>query len=134
MTRVHAVAVALLAFLALSPPMTAGAVTLPEKLDAITAEAFAKDGPGGSVIVVKEGKVLLRKGHGMADLELGVPVKPEMVFRIASMTKQFTAVAILQLVQEGKVKLDDPLSKYVPDFPGPGRSRSSSCSRTLRES
>jgi len=93
-------------------------LTLPEKLDAIAAEAFAKAAPGGSVIVVQDGKTLLRKGYGMADLELGVPVKPEMVFRIGSMGKQFTAVAILQLVKEGKVKFDDPLSKYVPDFPG----------------
>ena len=118
MTRVHAAAAALLVFTTLSPPIMARGATLPEKLDAIAAEAFAKDGPGGSVIVVQDGKTLLRRGYGMADLELGVPVKPEMVFRIGSMGKQFTAVAILQLVKEGKVKFDDPLSKYVPDFPG----------------
>ncbi len=118
MTRICATAAALLVLIALSPPIMARAVTLPEKLDAIATEAFAKDGPGGSVIVVQDGKTLLRKGYGMADLELGVPVKPEMVFRIGSMGKQFTAVAILQLVKEGKVKFDDPLSKYVPDFPG----------------
>lgn len=116
--RVHAAAAALLVLITLSPPVLAREATLPEKLDAIAAEAFAKDGPGGSVIVVQDGKTLLRKGYGMADLELGVPVKPEMVFRIGSMGKQFTAVAILQLVKEGKVKFDDPLSKYVPDFPG----------------
>jgi CubicO group peptidase (beta-lactamase class C family) len=118
MTRVRAAAAALLVFITLSPPILARAVSLPEKLDAIAAEAFAKDGPGGSVIVVQDGKTLLRKGYGMADLELGVPAKPEMVFRIGSMTKQFTAVAILQLVKEGKVKFDDPLSKYVPGYPG----------------
>ncbi len=112
-------AAALLVLITLSP-IQASAVSLPEKLDAIAAEAFAKDGPGGTVIVVKDGKTLLRKGYGMADLELGVPVEPPMVFRIGSMGKQFTAVAILQLVKEGKVKLDDPLSKYVPDFPGAG--------------
>jgi len=117
MMRVHAIA-PLLVLIALSPPAMARAAALPEKLDAIAAEAFAKDGPGGSVIVVKDGKTLLRKAYGMADLELGVPAKPEMVFHIASMTKQFTAVAILQLVGQGKVKLDDPLSKYVPGFPG----------------
>jgi len=117
MMRVHAIA-ALLVLIALSPPAMARAAALPEKLDAIAAEAFAKDGPGGSVIVVKDGKTLLRKAYGMADLELGVPAKPEMVFHIASMTKQFTAVAILQLVGQGKVKLDDPLSKYVPGFRG----------------
>jgi CubicO group peptidase (beta-lactamase class C family) len=118
MTRFHAAAAALLVFITLSPPIMARELPLPEKLDAIAAEAFAKDRPGGAVIVVKEGKTLLRRGYGMADLELGVPAKPEMVFRIASMTKQFTAVAILQLVKEGKVKFDDPLSKYVPGYPG----------------
>jgi CubicO group peptidase (beta-lactamase class C family) len=118
MTRGYAAAAALLVLIALSPPAMARAVPLPERLDAIAAEAFAKDGPGGSVIVVQDGKTLLRKGYGMADLELGVPAKPEMVFRIGSMTKQFTAVAILQLVKEGKVKFDDPLSKYVPDYQG----------------
>ncbi len=116
--RVRAAAATLLAFITLSSGTTAGAATLPEKLDAIAAGAFATDGPGGSIIVVQDGKTLLRKGYGMADLELGVSVKPEMVFRIGSMGKQFTAVAILQLVKEGRVKFDDPLSKYVPDFPG----------------
>ena len=110
--------VALILFITLSYAITAGATTLPEKLDAIAAQAFAKDGPGGSVLVVRDGTALLRKGYGMADLELGVPVRPEMVFRIGSMTKQFTAVAILQLVKEGKVAFDHPLSKYVPGYPG----------------
>jgi CubicO group peptidase (beta-lactamase class C family) len=118
MTRVRASVAALLVLVTLSPPALANAATLPERLDAIAAEAFAKDGPGASVIVVQDGDTLLRKGYGMADLELGVSVRPEMVFRLGSMGKQFTAVAILQLVQEGKVKLDDPLSKYVRDFPG----------------
>jgi D-alanyl-D-alanine carboxypeptidase len=115
---VRPAAATLLALITLSSALLAGAETLPERLDAIAAGAFAKDGSGGAVIVVQDGKTLLRKGYGMADLELGVSVKPEMVFRIGSMGKQFTAVAILQLVKDGKVKLDEPLSKYVPDFPG----------------
>jgi len=118
MRRVHAAAAALILFITLLSPITARAKTLPEKLDAIATGAFPKDGPGGSVIVVQNGRTLLRKGYGMADLELGVPAKPEMIFRIGSMTKQFTAVAVLQLVKEGKVSFDDPLSKYVPDYPG----------------
>ncbi|MFN0059751.1 MAG: serine hydrolase [Planctomycetota bacterium] len=117
MTRVRAAAVALLIFITLSPVILAREVTLTERLAAIAAGAFAKDGPGGAVIVVQDGKTLLRSGYGMADLELGVPVKPEMIFRIGSITKQFTAVAILQLIKDGKAKLDDPLSKHVPDFP-----------------
>lgn len=115
---VRVAAATLLTHVTLSSAIMAGAATLPEKLDAIAAEAFAKDGPGGSVIVVQDGKTLLRKGYGVADLELGVPARPEMIFRIGSMGKQFTAVAILQLIKEGKVKFDDPLSKYVPGYPG----------------
>ncbi|HYH44861.1 MAG TPA: serine hydrolase [Thermoanaerobaculia bacterium] len=92
--------------------------TLAERLDAVVASQVPADGPGVAVIVVQDGKTLLRKGYGMADLERGVAVEPDMVFRIGSMTKQFTAVALLQLVRDGKVRLDDPLAKYVPDFPG----------------
>lgn len=118
MTRIDAAAAALLACLTLPTPILAREATLPQKLDAIAAVAFPNDGPGGTVIVAQEGRILLRKGYGLADLELMVPAKPEMVFRIGSMTKQFTAVAILQLVREGKVKLDDPLSRFVPGYPG----------------
>ena len=66
-------------------------------LDAVAAAAFAGEGPGAAVLVVRDGKALLRKGYGLADLELGVAVTPEMVFRIGSITKQFTAVAVLML-------------------------------------
>lgn len=118
MKRIRAAFAAFLILGALTPALRAKETPLPERLDAIAAEAFAKDGPGGAVIVVQDGKTLLRRGYGMADLELGVAVKPEMVFRIGSMTKQFTAVAVLQLVKEGKVGFDDPLSKYVPGYPG----------------
>lgn len=118
MARFHAAAVALLVAATLPSPAAAGPASLPQKLDAIAAEAFPKDGPGGTVIVVMDGKALLRKGYGMADLELRVAAKPEMVYRIGSMTKQFTSVAILRLVEEGKVALEDRLSKYVPGFPG----------------
>lgn len=103
-------------------PASAGAVpataSLAARLDALVAAEVPADGPGAAVIVVQDGQVLLRKGYGKADLERDVPVSPEMVFRIGSITKQFTAVAVLQLVRDGKVRLDDPLSRFVPDFPG----------------
>lgn len=99
-------------------PSFAKTPPLDQRLDAIVARQVPSDGPGAAVIVVQDGKNLLRKGYGMADLELNVPLEPDMIFRIGSITKQFTAVAVLQLVREGKVSLGDPLSKYVPDFPG----------------
>lgn len=88
--------------------------------DALTA-AFPADGPGAAVIVVRDGAVILRKGYGLANLELGVPIQPEMVFRLASVTKQFTAMAILMLSEEGKLALTDDITKYLPGYPTHGQ-------------
>lgn len=88
-----------------------------KSLDAIASRYYKSDQPGAAVLVMKDGKTLLRKGYGMADLELGVPIAPDMVFRIGSVTKQFTAVAILQLVQQGKIALNDEIQKFLPDYP-----------------
>jgi D-alanyl-D-alanine carboxypeptidase len=87
------------------------------KIDELLRSAFPADAPGAAVLVVQDGKTVLRKGYGMANLELGVPVDSDNVFRICSITKQFTAVAILQLVEAGKVRLDDDIHLYVPDYP-----------------
>jgi CubicO group peptidase (beta-lactamase class C family) len=72
------------------------------------------------VIVVKDAKIIFRKGQGMANLEFGVPIEPDMVFRLGSITKQFTAVAILMLAEQGKLALDDSISKFLPDYPTHG--------------
>jgi CubicO group peptidase (beta-lactamase class C family) len=72
------------------------------------------------VIVVKDGRTLFRRAYGMADLELGVPLQPDMVFRLGSITKQFTAVAILMLAEEGKLSLQDPIEKHLPGYPTQG--------------
>lgn len=72
---------------------------------------------GAEVGVMRDGKMVLAKGYGMANLELGIPVKPDTVFRIGSITKQFTAAALLILAEEKKLGVDDKLSKYFPDFP-----------------
>lgn len=96
---------------------TAGAATVPETIDSYLSARFAADAPGAAVIVVKDGKVILRKGYGLADLELKTPLKPEMVFRLASVTKQFTAVAILMLAEQGKLALADDVRRFIPDYP-----------------
>ncbi len=90
------------------------------KFDKILSELFPADGPGGTAIVVKGDKVLYRKAFGMANLELGVPMKPEHIFRIGSITKQFTAAAILKLEEEGKLSVKDDITKYLPDYPTQG--------------
>lgn len=71
----------------------------------------------GSILVAKEGEILLRKGYGKADFKKRIPNTPATVFRLASVTKQFTAMAILILKEKGKLSVNDPLSKYIPDYP-----------------
>jgi len=73
--------------------------------------------PGASVLVAQNGDIVYQKGFGYADIEKKIPVTPDTKFKIGSVSKQFTAVAILKLQEEGRIKTDDKLSKYIPDFP-----------------
>lgn len=84
-----------------------------------TAQAAitAGESPGLQVAVYKDGAPVLVKSYGSANLELGAPVTNDSVFRIGSITKQFTAVALLKLAEEGKLSLDDKLFKYYPSYP-----------------
>jgi CubicO group peptidase (beta-lactamase class C family) len=85
-------------------------------------EANLKDGraAGMSVGVVRANDTLVLKGYGKADLELDVPTPPNAVYEIGSVTKQFTAAAMLLLAEEGKLSLDDDLTKYLPEYPTNG--------------
>ncbi len=91
------------------------------EMDELMSKAYPAGEPGAAVIVVKNGKTLLRKGYGLADVELGVKVEPDMVFRLGSITKQFTATAILLLAEQGKLSLSDDMTKFFPDYPAKGR-------------
>lgn len=93
------------------------APTLQRQLDALLARRVAADGPGVVLLVARGEQLLYRGARGMANIELGVPLAPEHALRIASVTKQFAAAALLQLVDSGRARLDDPLSKYLPDYP-----------------
>ena len=78
---------------------------------------YQADGPGGAVLVMRGDEVLFRKGYGLASVELEVPIQPGMVFRIGSVTKQFTAAVVLLLAEEGLLDLDAPLRRYLPELP-----------------
>jgi CubicO group peptidase (beta-lactamase class C family) len=81
----------------------------------------ALDGtPGAAVVVVQDGKIVHRKGYGLADLETKAPVRPDTPFYLASVSKQFTAMAIMLLAEQGKLSYDDPLRNFFPDFPAFG--------------
>jgi CubicO group peptidase (beta-lactamase class C family) len=85
--------------------------------DYVRAEMRRQHIPGLSLLVVKDGKIVQAEGFGLANVELQVPVKPETVFQSGSVGKQFTATAVMMLVEEGKIALDDPLTKYFADAP-----------------
>lgn len=70
----------------------------------------------GAVLVAENGKVIFKKGYGMANMEWNIPIETDTKFRLGSITKQFTSMLILQLVQEGKIKLEGKLTDYLPDY------------------
>jgi CubicO group peptidase (beta-lactamase class C family) len=75
------------------------------------------DGPGAAVAVRRGGEIVHSAGYGLANVEWGIPIDTETVFRIGSITKQFTAAAVLKLAADGKLSLDDPLERHLPDYP-----------------
>jgi CubicO group peptidase (beta-lactamase class C family) len=95
--------------------------SLAERIDAAIASEYRSDGPGATIIVVKDGKTVFRKAYGMADIANKRPLSPDMALRIGSITKQFTATAILMLADEGKLSVDDDITRFLPDYPTHGR-------------
>lgn len=95
--------------------------SLEQKVDAYLSTAYPADAPGVSFLIAKDGKAIYRKAFGLANLELNVPMKPENVFEIGSITKQFTAVAILMLEEQGKLSVEDEITKFIPDYPTNGK-------------
>ncbi len=91
--------------------------TLEAKVDAYVKPFIDIKGFSGTVLVASKGRVVLRKGYGLANYELGIPNTPQTKFHLASVSKSFTAAAIMILVERGSVSVNDPLTKYIPDYP-----------------
>jgi CubicO group peptidase (beta-lactamase class C family) len=88
----------------------------PESVDSLLT-AYTGNNPGISVLVIQKGKRVYQKSTGMADREQNIPATPATNYRLASFSKQFTALCIMMLEEKGKLSLNDPLSKYFPSFP-----------------
>lgn len=101
--------------------LTTSAQDLAQQLDDIVMQSYETDMPGATFLVAKDGKPIYRKAIGKSSLELDVDMIPENVFMLASITKQFTAVAILMLEEQGKLSLNDPITKFIPDYPTRGK-------------
>jgi len=93
---------------------------LAAKCDQLMSEQFKADETGGAALIAKKGQIIYKKAFGMANLELNIPMLADNVFRIGSISKQFTAVAILQLMEQGKLGLQDDITKFIPDYPTHG--------------
>ena len=107
----------LIAILSLLPLAVAAPARADRIDDYIKAEMQKRRIPGLALAVVRNGTVIKMQGYGLANLDHGVPVTPDTVFELASVTKQFTAAAIMTLVEEGKVQLDDPILWHLPKSP-----------------
>lgn len=107
----------LLCACAAAPAQSLPADTVAE-VERIVTRIMAKESiPGVGVAIALRGEVVFANGYGMADLENFVPAKASTMFRLGSISKPITAVAAMQLAEEGKLDLDAPVQKYVPDFP-----------------
>lgn len=95
--------------------------SLAQQMDQLAASYYKNNEPGATVIVTKDGKTVFRKAYGMSDMQAKRAMQPNDVMRLGSITKQFTAVSILLLVDEGKLALSDTVQSVFPDYPETGK-------------
>jgi CubicO group peptidase (beta-lactamase class C family) len=113
-------AVVLLVSVSLLGSLVFSADTTQQKVDQIFAVYDKPGSPGCALGVIREGNFIYRRGYGMGSLELGVPVSPQSVFYMGSVSKQFTAASVVLAAEQGFLSLDDNVRKYVPELPDYG--------------
>ncbi len=105
-----------------SPQQSADLNNLQQKINAVIASLVTEHSPGVAVLVIKDGKKLFQRGYGVRDFQSAAKIDAHTNFRLASCSKQFTAVAIMLLVHDGKLRYDQTLTEIFPDFPAYGKS------------
>src|SRR5688572_29266494 len=96
------------------------ATTIDKQIDDLFS-GYNSTTPGVAVAVVKDGKIIFKKGYGTANLEYDIPITTKTVFQLASVSKQFTAFSIYLLEKQGKLSLEDDVRKYLPEVPDAGK-------------
>ena len=99
------------------PSLVAQQTSLEGQVDEIFAAWDSPDSAGCAVSIMRNGSIVYKQGYGMANLEYGVPITPSSIFHVASVSKQFTAFAVMLLATQGKISLDDDVRKHVPEVP-----------------
>ncbi|MBD2652669.1 beta-lactamase family protein [Synechocystis sp. FACHB-383] len=90
-----------------------------------------ENGPGVAILVLSEGEIIHAQGYGLSDIASQTPITPNTVFDLASVSKQMTAIAVLKLMEQGALELDDPVSQYLPDFQDANRNNPITLSHLL---
>ena len=103
------------------PPGARTAATVLRAVDSLFADYTGPGAPGASVVVIRRGRVVLERAYGLADLEARTPAAPRTDYRLASLTKQFTAMAVMILAEQGRLSYDDPVSRHLPELPAYAR-------------
>ena len=109
-----------ISLLSIATPVVAAPdpATFPARVDAYFEKEISPDQvPGVAVAVLRGDEVLIAKGYGLANIEHNVPVTRDTIFQLGSVGKMFTAVAVMTQVEQGKIRLDDPIVKYFPGAP-----------------
>ena len=91
------------------------------EINELVSQMYPDNSTGATILIAKDGKAIYKKAFGSANLELNVPMNTNNVFEIGSITKQFTAVSILMLEEQGKLNIEDDITKYIPDYPTKGK-------------
>jgi CubicO group peptidase (beta-lactamase class C family) len=104
-----------------TPLAAAADQSLAARIDVAIGPFYKPGEPGAAILVVKDGKAVFRKAYGMADVAKLIPMTPDMSMRLGSLTKQFTAAAIMLLADAGKLSVTDDITRYLPDYPTHGR-------------
>ncbi len=94
---------------------------LKTSIDSLLLKKYPPEAPGATFMISQKGTIIYKKAFGLADLELNVPMQTESIYEIGSMTKQFTAISILMLLERGKLNLKDQITKFIPDYPTHGK-------------
>lgn len=122
MKHPYRVFVILVSFLVLLMPSYQVFADEAQEIDALFRDYSGAHSPGASVMVIKDGQIVFKKAYGWANIEDKVPATTQTNYDIASMTKQFTAMAVMMLAEHKKLNYDDPITKFFPDFPAYGKS------------
>lgn len=97
-------------------PLTFAHAELSDDIDRKVGQYFRANGPGAAILISRNGEPILMKGYGLANIRAGTPITPDSLFDLASVSKHFTAMAIMVLMERGKLQLDQPVTTCLPDF------------------